>query len=232
MCLENKIAILCPCANSVEPRALQSAMALATNAGKHFNVEFTGITERMLIHTARNVLAEGFLQTDCEWAFWLDSDMFLPPNTIKVMMDWAKKLDAKFLTGIYYQRMGEHRPVIGIRADDKIDFKDEYSTVPATPSENFKTPFKIDACGFGCVLLHREVLEKMKMPYFMNGLTTSGIEYSEDYYFCREARKRDIDIWAIPELQCGHIGQAPIIFAKDCKMSGVEYKDIKLYDKA
>lgn len=198
------------------------AMTLAACTATEHKVEFVGVTERMLIHTARNVLADGFLKTDCPWAFWLDSDMVLPPSTINTMLRRAKELNAKFLTGVYYQRVGNHRPVIGIR-DDRAGFKDDFSTVPVSPGIGAKTPFKVDVCGFGCVLTHRDVFAGMSSPYFMNGRTEQWVEYSEDYYFCREARRLGVDIWAIPELDCGHIGEAPLIFRKDCTTEVVEY---------
>jgi len=228
--LENKIAILVPCGNSVDPKAFQSGMLLSANAAEEYKVEFIGVTERMLVHTSRNVLAEGFLGTDCDWAFWLDSDMILPPRTIRIMMKWAKELNSKFLTGVYYQRHGEHKPVIGIKDESLVKFDDEYSTVSVTPSEGCKLPFKVDACGFGCVLIHRDVFKDMVKPYFFNGMTKTGKEFSEDYHFCMNARKLGIEIWAIPELDCGHIGEPKIVFRKDCQIEKKELANVGFYE--
>lgn len=211
--VKDSVAILSPCANSVEPKSYQFAMSLVAGAcNQGFKVRQVGVTERTLIHTARNVLADGFLNTDCEWAFWLDSDMVLPDNTIPVMLNWAKKLKAEFLTGIYYQRIGEHRPLVLIR-DEK---RDKWGGFNVNPPEGDTRPFKVHYCGFGAVLMHRSVLLKVERPYFKYEFI-DGKDFSEDFYFCEQARKKGIELWVIPELQCLHIGQADLVGRKDFK---------------
>jgi hypothetical protein len=191
------------------------ALVSGSSAGG-YPVRQIGVTERTLINTARNVLAEQFLQTDCEWAFWLDSDMVLPANTIPVMMGWAKKLNAQFLTGVYYQRIGNHKPLVLIR-DEKIrKYQDEYSHSNVNPPEGCKDPFKVHCAGFGAILMHRDVLAKLKRPFFRYSMISDeGKELSEDFYFCIKAKEAGIPLWAIPELDCLHIGQAPLIGKKD-----------------
>jgi len=225
MFLENapKVAFVMPCAEGVNPKAVQSALAIVANSCENgIRIKQIGITERTLIHCARNWLSKEFLATDCEWVFWMDSDMVLEARTITVMLKHAQAMNAKFLTGIYYQRMGQHRPVLGVNSATSIDgqsmkLDDEYSFVPVAVSENATVPFKVDMCGFGCVLLHRSVYDGMKYPYFrflfMEDKPDSYI--SEDTYFCAKARGLGQEIWAIPELKCGHLGQPPIITAKD-----------------
>ena len=151
--------------------------------------------------------------------------MVLEPKTLTVMLRHAKKMGGKFLSGIYYQRMGQHRPVVGVNSavsskdGATMQLADEYSFVPVAVSESATTPFRVDMCGFGCVLLHRSVFEGMKYPYFRflfseeEGKSDSYI--SEDTYFCAKARGLGVEIWAVPELKCGHLGQPPIISAKD-----------------
>lgn len=219
--VKDSVAILSPCANSVEPRAYQFGMVLASaSSANGYPVRQVGVTERTLIHTARNVLANEFLSTDCEWAFWLDSDMILPPNTIPIMMRWAKELKAQFLTGVYYQRMGDHKPLVLLRNENAVQYKEEAEHSMVIVPDGCKQPFKVHCCGFGCVLMHRDVLLKMDQPFFKYECPTGKKELSEDFYFCINARKKGIDLWAIPELKCGHLGQAPIITKDDFKFDG------------
>ena len=222
--VKDSVAILSPCANTVEPRVYQVGMVLASSSTlAGYPVRQVGVTERTLIHSARNILASEFLNTDCEWAFWLDSDMVLPPNTIPIMIGWAKRLKAEFLTGVYYQRMGDHNPLILIRDEKQRKYEDEFSHSNINPPEGCKTPFKVHCCGFGCVLMHRDVLNKMDKPYFKYDFFDKK-ELSEDFYFCIQARKKGIDLWAVPELECFHIGQAPLIGRKDFKSDGKTLK--------
>jgi GT2 family glycosyltransferase len=219
---KDSVAFLMPCSGPVDPRVLQSMGALISFATGHgFHVTQVGITDRTLVHSARNTLAKGFLETDCEWAFWMDSDMILEPRTIPVMINWMKRLGGRAATGIYYQRLGEHRPLIFLKDPKTADGKsihampDEYSHCAIIPRPDWSVPFGIDAAGFGCFLTHRSVFDEMTMPYFINHVFKNDKEVSEDFYFCIKTRRKGIDIYAVPELKCGHIGQGKIIYAED-----------------
>jgi hypothetical protein len=225
--VKDSVAVLVPCANSAEPRFVQHFGTLIASSCKHgYQVSQVGVTERTLIHSARNYLADGFLKTDCEWGFWIDSDMVLPSNTIPIMINWAKKLNAKFLTGIYYQRIGSHRSVCMIRQEGK-QYKTEYEHTSIVPLGSSNEPFKVHAAGFGCILTHRDIFKDIPKPYF-NYIYGEDGECSEDFYFCIKARKAGISLWAIPELDCGHIGHAPIITKKDCKYDEKNMMKIEL----
>jgi GT2 family glycosyltransferase len=168
-----------------------------------YPMHMIGVTERVMIHTARNILAREAIATDCEWVFWADSDMTFPLDTIPKMMKYAEKLGAKMLTGEYYKRLGRMEPVAQVVVNGKRHC--------VYPHDN--RPFKIDACGFGCVLTHRSVFEAVDYPYFK--YETAGEEVSEDFHFCDKVRKKNIDIWLLPEISCGHIGIPPVVTKKD-----------------
>lgn len=224
-----RVSVVMPCAGAVEPRTVQSAMNLAVFAATNgVKISRVGITERTLIHQARNWMSHEFLKAGDDWVFWLDSDMTWEPRTLNVLLKYASELDAKMLTGVYCQRMGEHKPIIAMRSLVPVDgsavknVEDEYSAIFIAPERWDTKPFQVDAAGFGCMLIHRSVYESMEYPFFKflfhddpKGKSDSYI--SEDFYFCRQARKRGTLIWAVPELKCGHIGQAPIITHEDFK---------------
>lgn len=234
--IKDSVAIAIPCAGGVEPRVVRSAMGVMMEAMRAgVNMKMIGVTDRSLIHSARNWLSKEFLDTDCEWLFWMDSDMILEPRTIPVMLEWAKRTGGKFMTGIYYQRMGEHEPVIGLRQmQSNTTVAEQYNHVKCHPKPEQKLPFEIDFCGFGCVLLHRSVLEAMKPPYFRflfdDTSPKTDFYVSEDTYFCVQARKKGFKIYAVPELACGHVGTAPVIGRADfeAKRSNIQAKDVKV----
>ena len=222
--VKDSVAFLIPCAGDVDNRVLQSAMTLASFATFNgFTVRQVGITDRTVIHTARNILTRELLKSECEWAFWMDSDMILEPRTIATMISWLKKVDGKCATGVYYQRQGDHKPIIFLKDPKTVDGKrlhempDEYSHSAIVPHPNMKIPFKVDAAGFGCFLFHRSVAEAMQEPYFKNHFFKNDKEVSEDFYFCIKARQLGFDIWAIPDLRCGHIGTAQAYYSEDFK---------------
>ena len=228
MSAKTSVAFLCPVAEAVDASVFQKALAIVSTASKHgYTVEYVGVTERTLIHSARNLLANSFVATDCEWAFWMDADMDLPANVIPYMVEKAKELGTKFLTGVYYQRKGtQHLPVIW-RKEPELENGGKLEALPMDlhhfiiPPETM--PLEVDACGFGCVLMHREMLEKMEKPYF-----NISNDLSEDFYFCIKAKKAGFKLWADPSFECGHYGDRARITRKDMKIDEKNKVEIKI----
>ncbi len=233
-----KIAFLSPVAESVPASAFQYVMAAAIKAMESgLRIEQIGVTERTLVQSARNILAKGFLDTDCEWAFWWDCDTIVPANVIPQLFKTATEQNAKFVSAIYYQRLGGHFPCIWkkdpiLENGESPKFtpqselgpmnettNDEYRHFFVMPGPKNTKPFKIDVCGFGCCLTHRSMFEKIAYPYFK---IISG-ECSEDFYFCVEAKKAGFQLWADPIPRLGHIGPAQVIYREHCK---IEMKNV------
>lgn len=66
-----------------------------------------------------------------------------------------------------------------------------YLTQNLEPLEEDKALLRIDASGFGCLLLSREVLEQMDAPYLLDEAGLNG-----DLVFFRNAMRRGIEHWA------------------------------------
>lgn len=221
--MNKQVAIAVPCAQVVEPRVLQSMMTVCSYSAHHgIDIVHVGITERQMIDDARNDLAEAFLKTSTEWIFWMDSDMLFPPDTLTTLFRVAEEKDAKIVTGIYYQRKGKNLPVLwsrdvplanGMLAGRGTKRADENKYVGSFtfPHPDKKEPFPVHAAGFGCVLVHRSVFEKMDRPWFM---FIKG-KCSEDFYFFVNAKELGYTVWAVPGPLLGHIADAPVITKHD-----------------
>ncbi len=218
-----QVAIVVPIAQVVEPKVLQSMMKLTAYSQKHgVDIANVGITERQLIDDARNMLAETFLKTPAEWIFWMDSDMTFDEDALVKLLETAKKKDAKMVTGIYYQRKGMNYPCLWSRGEElqngdvtgvltKKGQSNKYMGTFVFPHPDKKEPFEVHAAGFGCVLLHRSVLEVMPRPWFQ---FIKGV-CSEDFYFFVNAHEYGFKLWADPTITLGHIGDAPVVTKQD-----------------
>ncbi len=216
-------AIAVPCAQVVEPKTLQSMMKLVAHSQRNgINIADIGITERMLIDDARNLLTETFLKTPVEWLFWMDSDMTFPEDTLVKLFETVEKKGSKMATGIYYQRKGMNYPCLWSRGDELESGNktgllsprsktNKYVGTFVFPHPDKKEPFQVHAAGFGCVLVHRSVLETMPRPWFQFIKGTC----SEDFYFFVNAAEMGFSLWADPRIDLGHIGDAPVLGKKD-----------------
>lgn len=219
MSIKKQVSIAIPCAQVVEPKTLQSILAVVNYAARNgIEIVDIGVTEREMIDAARNNLASTFLQTPTEWVFWMDSDMVFQKETLVELFKVAEEKDAKMVTGVYYQRKGQNLPVLWSRdvplsngelaaAGDTKYKENKYLGAFTFPHKDKKEPFIVHAAGFGCFLVHRSVLEKMDPPYFR----FMHQQCSEDFYFCIQAKELGYTLWAVPSMTLGHIGDAPII---------------------
>lgn len=229
------IGVLMPVAAAIEPKVVMSLNTATNFACNHGSpVVYTFIVERMDVCTARNALVEAFLKSETEWSFWMDSDMILPidretfqATALALMVHRATEYGIKMLTGLYFQRQGEHRPVVYKRdMTEKSTGKamtfytegDGFSAGAVYPGPGAKVPIEVDRAGFGCMLIHRDVYQHIEKPYFKFHYwdPANPEKYtSEDFYFCYKARKAGIKIFLTPEIRCGHLGASQIITERD-----------------
>lgn len=103
---------------------------------------------------------------------WLDSDMRFPPDLLVRLLQH----DQGIVCASYTERGHPHRPVA---FPDPQDFTQRLYT-----TEDKHGLEEIYACGFGCVLMRREIAEQMTKPRFMVGYApSSGAHVGEDMYF-------------------------------------------------
>lgn len=216
------ISFLMPSHTPVDPRVLHSALALGMDAARNNvflqpEVEY----ERSSVQASREHLAELFLDSGNMWAFWMDSDMVLEAHTIRTLLRCTAETGAAMATGVYYGRAGYElcrratdAILRGAKAAEEVkEFADqtivERKTRPVLRPDVIQSdePFKVEAAGFGCMLVHRRVFESMKRPFF----DFKG----EDFGFCEVARSFGHTIFAVPSLKCGHLGTAPVMYGKE-----------------
>lgn len=147
---------------------------------------------------ARNKAINEFLGSECEYLLFLDSDIILNESAFDLMMD----ADKGAISGIYHKKTHLVRETEVYKVEDG-KFK-AYST--GEPPEGV---FEITACGFGCVLLKREVVKQI---YRQTGgypfRFIQGAQYvSEDIYFCNELSKAKIALYADGRAIVGHVGK-------------------------
>lgn len=223
MAIKREVSIAIPIAQLVDPKTLQSMMSLCAYSVAHgIKINHIGVTERCMIDDARNTLTEAFLRTPTEWLFWMDSDMTFPPDTLVKLFDAAEQKDAKLVTGVYYQRLGMNYPCLWTRGEvtesgevtgegDPRSKYNKYLASFAIIHPDKKELFKVHSAGFGCVLSHRSIYEVMERPWFRFLYKTC----SEDFFFFVNAKELGFDLWAVPDIELGHISEAPVITKRD-----------------
>lgn len=190
------------------------------------NDEFRLITpQRMSIDFARNLAAKVALAEDFDYLMFLDDDVLVPRNTFKNLI----KCDADIASGLVIirgypfdvmgfkftnkstleePRLENYNDLPRILKDKEVKIGDKIELEDNEPDINFNSlPLKeiidVAAVGFSCALIKVDLLKQFEDPYFV-----TGINVTEDIYFCMKAYQRlkgEVTIRMNTSIRCGHI---------------------------
>ena len=153
-----------------------------------------------LVYDSRNKLAEMAINSNADYIFWLDSDMTFMPDTLNMMLRTLIDNRMDMLAGVYYRRRPPFTPTIF--SDVQIsNMGVNCISITEVPEEIFE----IGGCGFGCVLMRKEVIWNVMIQQNEHGLLfspTHGV--GEDLSFCWRARKCGYKIYCDPTIALGH----------------------------
>ena len=148
-----------------------------------------------LVYFAREKLANKAINDGYTHVLWLDSDMVFSNQIVDDLMFCGKEM----VCGAFVSR----RPTYGSCVYTSIR-KGEIERV-----KDFGTkPFRVDGCGFACVLMTTELLQAVKLKFGEAFQPTDY--YGEDLAFCWRAGQIGREIWCEPTARCGHIAHVPI----------------------
>ena len=188
-----KILIAVPCMDLV-PAQFASSLVTLKKVGE------CAVAFQMgsLIYNSRNDLAKKALEAECDYIFWLDSDMVFEPDTLEKLINDRESGD--IITGLYFRRVQPFSPVVF----SKLQITDaggcQWQNQDTIPGEIFP----VDGCGFGCVLMPVSAVADVLAKFGNAFAPISGV--GEDLSFCWRARQCGYKIVCDPNIKLGHVG--------------------------
>lgn len=148
-----------------------------------------------LVYIARNKLANKAINEKYTHVLWLDSDMVFSEQVVDDLMFCGKEM----VCGAFVSRRPPYGPCI-------------YTSIRKYEIEKVKEfgtkPFRVDGCGFACVLTSVELLQAVAMKF---GTTFQPTDYyGEDLAFCWRVGQIGREIWCDPSVRPGHIAHVPV----------------------
>lgn len=186
-----KILIAIPTARYIEADTFKSIYDLEIPEGYETTFQtFYGYR----VDQVRNLIADWVVR-GFDYLFAVDHDVTFAPDTLKKMLAH----DVDLVSGVYRQRlepqMIEIYDPFGVRMSTEDLYAKQWSLVG------------IGGCGFGCVLVKKEVLAGVGYPQFeYHPALNHADTISEDTDFCRKAMYKGFKLWCDPSILCGHIG--------------------------
>ena len=187
---KKKILIAIPTAKYIEVQTFKSIYDLEVPDGYEVDFQyFYGYA----VDQVRNLIAS-WVVNSYDYLFAVDHDVTFAPDTLKKMLSHDKHV----VSGIYRQRL----------EPQTIEIYDK--NLRSVPFESLANGglIEIGGCGFGCVLVKKEVLASVGYPQFVyHQALDHANTFSEDLDFCRKATAKGYSIWVDTSIICGHIGE-------------------------
>lgn len=212
-----RVVIGCPTRGTMASHCGRSLFAIGVWDGMHgsgylqHEKNALWIVGASLVTNARNKLVDLFLglESKPEWLLMLDDDQVYPPHLIEAMMVAVQSVEAetrvKCLTMSVpvWRFYGEPEPAVTHNVFDLTEegrFVVRERELPENGCE------QIAAIGGGCIMVHREALERIKQisieqwgehgerdPWFRHNSWL--VNESEDLYFCRMLLAAEVPLW-------------------------------------
>ena len=187
-----KILIAIPTSRYIEPQTFKSIYDLKVPEGYEVDFQyFYGYS----VEQVRNLIADWTIK-GYDYLFAVDHDISFPSDTLERLISHSKPI----VSGIYRQRLEPQ--ILEIYDHNLRNISYEYLE---KQTDNL---IEIGGCGFGCVLVKKEVLKDVGYPQFVY---KSAIDhkntFSEDLYFCTKARELGWKIYVDTKIICNHHGQ-------------------------
>lgn len=151
---------------------------------------------------SRNLVRKKVIDGGYDYLFCLDQDVVPPKDILEKLVSHAQNI----VTGIYFNTFTKLNPITMKTETRKLPIlwvknnQDSTSAVPVRMDViNSGAFIKIHMCGTGCILIHRDVLEKIN---FRCERYKEGVD---DVFFCQDALKLGFDIYADCRVICDHL---------------------------
>lgn len=175
-----------PTANTVEPETLKAIYGQA-DADTDTSLD---ILYGFRIDVQRNLLCEEAIRIGADYLLMVDSDVVLPSTALRDLLDPPAEIVSGLVRIKSLRRKGEYAAVFkGIPL--------LYESIPEGRS-------KVDWCGGACLMIKTSILKDIPKPWF-EFHEEPGAAVSEDIWFCQQAQKAGIQVYADKRVACGHI---------------------------
>ena len=150
---------------------------------------------------SRNLAREKVLKEGYDYLFCLDQDVIPPNNIIEMLIELNKEITS----GVYYNEFTKYNPTTKTIEKRKLPIawvlnREGNALVPIREDiMNSGKVIKVRTIGTGCILIHRNVLEKIKFRY------QNDKDGMDDVFFCTDAVNLGYEIFVDTKIKCEHL---------------------------
>ena len=216
-----KIFIGIPTTGNIRTELAKWLLEIVKNPNYSFDVYITG--NSTICHN-RNLICRAFLKSNADWLMCIDSDVS-PSMDILDILDSGKDIIAPI--NFVWKTWGL-APLISTKNPDGRG----YVVTDPTAANSKERLVEVDATGTTCLFIKREVIEKMKPPYFMFDYDEEGrIILGEDYSFCQKAKELGYTVWIDKKYMTNHFKNTSLKSVNEYLIKEVKLSEGRLRKK-
>lgn len=184
------------------PTAVSLTNTLLVGQREGVKIKLESIVGCSVVTWARSAILAAFLRSDCEYLFWVDSDIVWTPDDFFRLVGFGKVM-----------------PIVGATYPFKklpVQVLINHVGKPGEYEVNSAGCIKIRSMGLGFTIHNREVAEKVSAgkPTRRDHLSPHEVadvfridHEGEDIAFMSDVRAAGYDVWLDPSINLGHVGQ-------------------------
>lgn len=194
-----RIFIAIPVYQYPTPECMESVINLISVFRNKYDITIRLISGYTTDVARTNAVKEFLENSHAEYMLFLDSDVIITED----VLDKLVQADKPIITAVYHHKTTLVQKSVIYKIVDNTKFE------PYETSEIPQGIFSPIACGFGCVLIKRDLLRNIWNS--TNGIPFKFVQgnpfISEDIYFCNEVSKLGEKIYCDGTAVCGHVGK-------------------------
>ena len=196
-----KTVCICMTLDAYVPSAFLVSFNKIKRNGPDFEVTNIITTQGILTHLAMEEATKIFLEdTKDDWLLYIETDMSHPADIVERLLSHnlpvvsgVQTWKSKPFTPMVYK----YRPKVLWGIGDVPQVKTgPYEAIDERESNGGL--LEVDGVPTGCLMVRRDVFEKIERPWF------SFSEGTQDFYFCRKVHGAGYSIYCDSSVQCGH----------------------------
>jgi len=160
---------------------------------------------RLRLPHSRNILRQIALEEDYKYFLSLEQDVIPPVDVLEQLMSRKENI----VTGVYYKyfNLQYHHQGKNIKTVKQL-MPLLFGYIPGITTkmrflsqQDVEAPafFPIRFCGLGCILIHRDVLKKVKFR------ADASVNCHDDLWFCNDALHHGFKIYVDTKVKCKHM---------------------------
>lgn len=196
-----KVLIAIPCMRTICTEFFMSIICMKNNGNTIMSV-----AANSLVYDARNTLVKKAIEENCDYIWFVDSDMVFDPDAMNMLLQDAIDNDYQFVTGLCFRRTLPTSPTL---AKTMVWYQDEKG-IPHGAAETYKDYprdqlFEIAGSGLACTIVKLSALGEAANRYKMSPFEPLP-NLSEDYSFCFRLKDMGIKMYCDSRVKVGHVG--------------------------